>query len=170
VREAVAEGLLVKGGGHAMAAGVTLRKNGLAAFRAFMEEKLADAVEIARRDDALRIDGAVSAQGASLDLYNMISRAAPFGAGNSEPVLALPSHTLTYAEPVGQAHVRVRFAAGGSSLNGIAFRAVGHKLGDALFAARGQNVHVAGSLTVDRWQGAERVQFRVSDVAMPMAI
>src|SRR4051812_9046055 len=57
VREAVAEGLLVKGGGHAMAAGVTLRKDALAPFRAFLEEKLHAAVEVARRDDALRIDG-----------------------------------------------------------------------------------------------------------------
>lgn len=168
VRAAVAEGLLVKGGGHAMAAGVTIRKDALAPFRAFLEEKLGDTVEIARRDDALRIDGAVSAQGATLELCNMIARAGPFGAGNSEPVLALPSHTIAYAEEVGQAHVRVRLKSGGGAfLNAIAFRAVGHKLGDALFAGRGSALHVAGTLTVDRWQGAERVQFRISDVAEP---
>jgi single-stranded-DNA-specific exonuclease len=168
VRAAVAEGLLVKGGGHAMAAGVTIRKNALAPFRAFLEEQLGEAVEKARRDEALRIDGAVSAQGATLDLCNMIARAGPFGAGNSEPVLALPSHTIAFAEEVGQAHVRVRLKSGsGAFLNAIAFRAVGHKLGDALFAGRGRALHVAGTLTVDRWQGAERVQFRISDVAEP---
>ena len=168
VRAAVAEGLLVKGGGHAMAAGVTLRKNGLAPFRAFLEETLSEAVETARRDEALRIDGAVSAQGATLELCNMIARAGPFGAGNPEPVLALPSHTIAYAEEVGQAHVRVRLKSGsGAFLNAIAFRAVGHKLGDALFAGRGSARHLAGTLTVDRWQGAERVQFRISDVAEP---
>ena len=170
VRAAVAEGLLVKGGGHAMAAGVTLRKNGLAPFRAFLEETLSEAVETARRDEALRIDGAVSAQGATLELCNMIARAGPFGAGNPEPVLALPSHTIAYAEEVGQAHVRVRLKSGsGAFLNAIAFRAVGHKLGDALFAGRGSARHLAGTLTVDRWQGAERVQFRISDVAEPTA-
>jgi single-stranded-DNA-specific exonuclease len=168
VREAVTEGLLVKGGGHAMAAGVTVRKNALAPFRAFLEEKLADAVEVSRRDDALRIDGAVSAQGASLDLYNTIARAGPFGVGNSEPVLALPSHTIAYAEEVGQAHVRVRLKAGsGAIINGIAFRSVGQKLGQALLSNRGQPMHVAGSLSIDRWQGAERVQFRVIDAAEP---
>ena len=168
VRAAVAEGLLVKGGGHAMAAGVTVRKNALAPFRAFLEEQLGEAVENARRDEALRIDGAVSAQGATLELCNMIARAGPFGAGNSEPVLALPSHTIAFAEEVGQAHVRVRLKSGsGAFLNAIAFRAVGHKLGDALFAGRGRALHVAGTLTVDRWQGAERVQFRISDVAEP---
>ena len=151
-----------------MAAGVTVRKNALAPFRAFLEEQLGEAVENARRDEALRIDGAVSAQGATLELCNMIARAGPFGAGNSEPVLALPSHTIAFAEEVGQAHVRVRLKSGsGAFLNAIAFRAVGHKLGDALFAGRGRALHVAGTLTVDRWQGAERVQFRISDVAEP---
>ncbi|HWC94353.1 MAG TPA: single-stranded-DNA-specific exonuclease RecJ, partial [Pseudolabrys sp.] len=94
VRQAVHEGLLVKGGGHAMAAGVTLRKDALAAFRAFLEEALVKDVEAARRETALKIDGAVSAGGADLALCELLARAGPFGAGNPEPVLALPAHTL----------------------------------------------------------------------------
>jgi single-stranded-DNA-specific exonuclease len=67
---------------------------------------------------------------------------------------------------VGQAHVRVRLRAGdGATVNAIAFRAAGQKLGDALLKNRGQSMHVAGSLTVDRWQGQERVQMRIIDVA-----
>jgi len=168
VRSAVTEGLLVMGGGHAMAAGVTLRKDALAAFRAYLEDALAADVEKARRDDALRIDGAVSAGGATLELHDTIARAGPFGAGNAEPVLAFPAHTVAYAEEVGQAHVRVRLKAGDSGfLNAIAFRAVGQDLGAALLAARGRPLHVAGSLALDRWQGTERVQLRIIDVAEP---
>jgi single-stranded-DNA-specific exonuclease len=171
VREAVTEGLLVKGGGHAMAAGVTLKKSALAEFRAFLEVKLHDAVEAARRDQALRIDGAVAAGGASLELYDLISRAGPFGAGNSEPVLAFPAHTIAFAEEAGQAHVRVRLKGGeGAALPAIAFRATGQKLGNALLAARGRALHVAGSLALDRWQGTERVQLRIIDVAEPTAL
>jgi single-stranded-DNA-specific exonuclease len=166
VRRAVAEGLLVKGGGHAMAAGITLKRDALGAFRAYLEETLAPAVEAARRDDALLIDGAVSAAGANMELHALIDRAGPFGAGNPEPIIALPGHTIAYAEPVGQAHVRARLRAGdGATVNAIAFRAVGQKLGDALLKGRGQSVHVAGCLTVDRWQGQERVQMRIIDVA-----
>jgi single-stranded-DNA-specific exonuclease len=67
-----------------------------------------------------------------------------------------------------QAHLRVRLKSGdGAMVNGIAFRAVGQKLGNALLEHRGQPLHVAGSLVVDRWQGAERVQLRVTDVAVP---
>jgi single-stranded-DNA-specific exonuclease len=166
VRRAVAEGLLVKGGGHAMAAGVTLRKGALAQFRAFLEAALSADVTTARRASGLMIDGAVSAAGANLDLVAMIERAGPFGSGNPEPVIALPAHTVTYAEEVGQAHMRVRLkSADGASVNAIAFRAAGQKLGTVLLNSRGRQVHAAGSFVIDRWQGEERVQFRLTDIA-----
>ncbi len=168
VRRAVAEGMLLKGGGHAMAAGITLKKGALAAFRAYLEDTLSEDVASARREDALLIDGALTAAAAKPETVTMMSRAGPFGAGNPEPIIALPSHTLVYAEEVGQAHIRARFKAGdGAFVNAIAFRAIGHKLGQALMDNRGRVVHAAGSLAIDRWQGAERVQLRLLDVALP---
>ncbi len=170
VRQAVSDGLLIKGGGHAMAAGITLRKEQLAAFRAYIEHALADDVAQSRNVRELMIDGAVSARAVTPELVATLNRAGPFGAGNPEPVVALPSHQLVYADEVGQAHLRLRFKAGdGAIVNGIAFRSVGQPLGNALKENRGQVLHVAGSLTVDRWQGAERVQLRVIDVAVPDA-
>ena len=166
VRRAVAEGLLIKGGGHAMAAGVTLRKASLAPLRAYLELTLAADVEVARRANGLLIDGAVSAAGANAELVAMITRAGPFGSGNPEPTIALPAHTLTYAEEVGQAHVRARLkSADGSTVNAIAFRAAGQKLGTALMNNRGRQIHAAGSFALDRWQGEERVQFKLADIA-----
>src|ERR1700741_4000062 len=166
VRHAVAEGLLVKGGGHAMAAGVTLRKSALAPLRAFLESSLAADVEVARRANGLMIDGAVSAGGANLELVAMMERAGPFGSGNPEPMIALPAHTLAYTEEAGQSHIRVRLkSADGAGVNAIAFRAAGQKLGAALVQNRGRRVHAAGSFAIDRWQGEERVQFRLTDIA-----
>ncbi len=166
VRRAVAEGLLVKGGGHAMAAGVTLRKAALAPLRAFLEAALAADVQVSRRANGLMIDGAVSAAAADAELVAMIERAGPFGSGNPEPVIALPAHTVVYAEEAGQAHIRVRLkSADGAGINGIAFRAGGQKLGAALLQNRGRQVHAAGSFALDRWQGEERVQFRLTDIA-----
>ncbi|WP_445222089.1 single-stranded-DNA-specific exonuclease RecJ [Bradyrhizobium sp. Pa8] len=168
VRQAVTDGILLKGGGHAMAAGVTLRKEKLAEFRAYLENALARDVAEARHVNELYVDGAVSARAVTTELATTLNRAGPFGSGNPEVVLALPSHQLVYADEVGQAHLRLRFKSGdGSIVNGIAFRSVGQKLGNALLANRGQQLHVAGSLSVDRYQGAERVQFRVVDVALP---
>jgi single-stranded-DNA-specific exonuclease len=96
----------------------------------------------------------------------MIERAGPFGSGNPKPVIALPAHTLAYTEEAGQSHIRARLkSADGAGVNTIAFRAVGQKLGAALVQNRGRQVHAAGSFVIDRWQGEERVQFRLSDIA-----
>jgi len=167
VRQAVADGLLLKGGGHAMAAGVTVAKGALAPFRAFLETTLKDAVEVARREDSLLIDGAVTAAGANNDLAATVARAGPYGAGNPEPVFAIPGHTLAFADEVGTGHIRARLKApDGAMLNAIAFRVMGKPLGQALLQNRGQAIHVAGTLSVDRWQGAERVQLRLIDAAI----
>jgi single-stranded-DNA-specific exonuclease len=167
VRRAVREGLLLKGGGHAMAAGITLKKDALAAFRAYLEDELAASVEVARRERGLAIDGAVSAGAVNLALVEMLARAGPYGAGNPEPTLALPAHTLSYADLVGENHIRARFKSGdGKIVNAIAFRAAGQPLGQALLDNRGRLMHATGHLAVDRWQGEERVQMRLVDVAM----
>jgi single-stranded-DNA-specific exonuclease len=168
VRQAVADGVLIKGGGHAMAAGVTLRKDRLAEFRAYIEAALRDAVTDARHADELLIDGAVSARAVTTEFAATLNRAGPFGSGNPEPVIALPSHQIAFAEPVGQAHVRVRLKSGdGAIVNAISFRSLNQPLGNMLLTQRGQPVHVAGSLAIDRWQGAERVQLRIADAAVP---
>ena len=170
VRQAVADGLLLKGGGHAMAAGVTVAKGALAPFRAFLENALKDNVEVARRADSLLIDGAVTAAGANSELAALVARAGPYGAGNPEPVFAIPGHTLAFADEVGVGHIRVRLRApDGTMLNAIAFRAMDKPLGQALLQNRGQAIHVAGTLSVDRWQGAERVQLRLIDAASSAA-
>ena len=112
------------------------------------------------------IDGALTAAAATSETVATIARAGPFGAGNPEPVVALPAHTIAYAEEVGQAHVRVRLRAGdGAMVNAIAFRAAGQSLGSALVQSRGRQVHAAGCLAIDRWQGEERVQLRLMDIA-----
>ncbi|MBN8941343.1 MAG: single-stranded-DNA-specific exonuclease RecJ [Rhizobiales bacterium] len=168
VRQAVSEGLLVKGGGHAMAAGITVMRGRLADFRAFLEDKLQAGVEAARREDALAIDAATTAAALKPELAALIDRAGPFGSGNAEPVLVLPAHTVVYAEEVGAAHVRTRLKSGdNATIDAIAFRAAGQPVGRALAENRGRQLHVAGSISIDRWQGRERVQFRILDVAVP---
>lgn len=167
VRQAVREGLLDKGGGHAMAAGITLRRGALGAFRAFLEDNLAAPVEAARRDRALLIDGAVAAGGFTLALADLLARAGPYGAGNPEPMLALPAHTLVYADIVGENHIRARFRSGdGKFVSAIAFRAAGQPIGKALVENRGRVLHAAGQIAVDRWQGEERVQLKLADIAL----
>jgi single-stranded-DNA-specific exonuclease len=168
VREAVELGLLVKGGGHAMAAGLTVERGKLGALRAHLENRLAADVARARAEGALTLDGALTAGAASPALVETIARAGPFGAGNPEPVFAFPAHRISFAETFGAGHVRARItAAGGESLKATAFRCAEEPLGRALLAARGRPVHVAGSLDLDTWQGETRVALRLKDIAEP---
>jgi single-stranded-DNA-specific exonuclease len=97
---------------------------------------------------------------------NAIERAGPYGAGNPEPMFVLPAHRISDVAPVGTGHMRFRAQAGdGSKIEGIAFRAQGEPLGNALLAANGKSCHLAGSLSLDRWGGRERVKFRLVDLA-----
>jgi single-stranded-DNA-specific exonuclease len=169
VRAAVDEGLLVKGGGHAMAAGLTIARDKLVDFRAYLEERLGEIVARARANDSLSIDAAVTAAGATPDLMRMLEQAGPFGQGNPEPVFVLPAHRIARATPVGKGHIKVRAVAGdGSGIDAIAFRAAESPLGQALQKGVGNAVHLAGTLSLDRWGGSERVQMRIVDVATPL--
>jgi single-stranded-DNA-specific exonuclease len=166
VRAAVEAGVLVKGGGHAMAAGVTLAADRLGHFRAFLEERLGAAVADARAGAGLAIDSAVTAAAATPALVHSIERAGPYGAGNPEPVFALPRHRLVDVMPAGADHLRLRAVAGdGAIIEGIAFRAADKPLGAALKRLRGGPVHLAGALTINRYGGREKTQLRLLDAA-----
>lgn len=166
VRAAVEAGIAIKGGGHAMAAGLTLSRERLGDLRAYLEEKLAAPVAAARFGAGVTIDAAVSAAAATPALVKSIELAGPFGSGNPEPMFALPRHRLTDVFPVGVDHLRLRATAGdGQSIEAIAFRAAGKPLGEALKRAKGGLVHLAGSLSINRYGGRERIQLRLVDAA-----
>ncbi|MDZ5698324.1 single-stranded-DNA-specific exonuclease RecJ [Chelativorans sp. M5D2P16] len=166
VREAVSEGLLVKGGGHAMAAGITVERAKLGALRALFEERASSAVSALRESESLKIDAALSAEGANFDLLDTLDAAGPYGAGHPAPVLALPRHRLADARLVGNGHVRLDLRAhSGARLQAIAFRAAETDLGNFLFKNRGAPVHVAGTLAANHWNGTRSVQLRVLDAA-----
>jgi len=149
VRRGLDAGVAVKGGGHAMAAGVTLARDGLDAFRDFMDLTLEREVEAVRGDDVLRIDAAITLRGASREFARGVGMAGPFGQGNSEPVFAMPALTVSYASVVGAHHVRARLRAGdGVEMDAICFRALESSLGEALLRGRGQSFHVAARVSL----------------------
>lgn len=169
VIEAVETGLLPKGGGHAMAAGVSLRPGDLGPFRAFMADKLGPSVQAARAASALKVDAALSARGATVDLLHSIERAGPFGSGNPTPVFAFPAHRARFPQVVGKGgHISFSLTSDdGAKLKAIAFRAAGTPIGDTLMRDADTPLHFAGSLSLDHYQGREQVQFRLTDIARP---
>jgi single-stranded-DNA-specific exonuclease len=152
-----------------MAAGVTLLGGQSAAFHAFLTQRLAAQVATAGESEALHIDAALSAGGATPRLLAEIEKAGPFGSGSPEPIFVFPSHRLVDAMEIGSGgHVRIKLKSGdGATIGGIAFRIAQEPLGRALFAARGELVHVAANLTLNRWGGNEKAELRVVDLARP---
>jgi single-stranded-DNA-specific exonuclease len=165
IRAAHEAGIIVKGGGHAMAAGLTVEIAKLGAFREFLEGKLSSSVSGAA-ENTLPIDGALSATGATLDLIELLEQAGPFGSAHPSPMFAFPAHKVVYADPVGADHIRCTLAApDGTRIKAIAFRAMGTQLGELLLTERKLPLHIAGRLTIDEW-GAKRVpSVQIEDVA-----
>ncbi|MGZ8408776.1 MAG: single-stranded-DNA-specific exonuclease RecJ [Hyphomicrobium sp.] len=168
VRGAVSAGLLQKGGGHAMAAGLTVARERLGSVESFFARELADAASAARARVGLEVDGALVPSGVTDALMDLIERAGPYGQGNAQPRFAFPSVRVKFAKQVGEAHLRcVLEATDGSRLEGVAFRAVGQPLGDLLQNTGGMPVHVAGSLKRDTWGGREKIELTIEDAADP---
>jgi single-stranded-DNA-specific exonuclease len=164
-RAALEAGVIVKGGGHAMAAGLTVEIAKLVELRSFLEEKLAAAVANVV-ENSLQIDGALTASGATVDLIELLEQAGPYGSAHPAPVFAFPAHKVVYADPAGSDHIRCTLAsADGTRIKAIAFRAMGTELGETLLTERKLPLHIAGRLTIDEW-GSKRVpSLQIEDIA-----
>lgn len=165
VRAAAEEGLLVKGGGHPAAAGFTLKKSRLDAFKSFLQKTLL-AENGAPETPALALDATLPLTALNRALYDDFQRAAPFGKGNPEPKVALESLRLLFADPLKGGHLRLRFAAPeGGQLTAMMFRQANSTLGRAMAAGKGERFHVAGSLR-PAWNGYG-VEIILEDAAIP---
>ena len=169
-------GLLINGGGHAMAAGFTVEEAKLDAFRDFLMARAAEALGNEEPVSELRIDGSIACAAATPDLTEVLDQLGPFGTGNSEPRFVIPNVRVIKADIVGGAHVRCIFGdgGGGARLKAIAFRVLEAPregstdvgIGPALLNAQGASFHLAGHLRAANWQGRNGVQLLIDDVAV----
>ena len=157
-------GLLLAGGGHAMAAGLTVTADKVEALSAFLEQRLGEASAASAEGLSLSVDGALTGAALTLDLAATIAAAGPFGSGNPEPIFVLADQTIVFAKLAGQDHVRfVGQGPDGVRSAGIAFRAAATPLGEALLKPRGRAMHLAGVLNVSDWNGRKTVEMRLQD-------
>jgi single-stranded-DNA-specific exonuclease len=163
-------GLLINGGGHAMAAGFTVAADRLMEFQEFLAERLNDGFDHGKLVPELAIDAALSAAAAHSELLGHLDALGPFGSANPEPRFAFPRVIAHYVEPVGSGHLRLRVGdmAGAAPLNGIAFRIADSPVGQLLVEARGRAIHLAGHLRRDTYRGGDAVQLVVDDAALVM--
>ena len=160
------EGLLIKGGGHKMAAGLTVARDQLEPAMARLTELLARQGAAAAGPADLRLDGALMPGAATPELITALEDAGPFGAAAPAPRFALPDMQIRYAKRVGDAHLKLTLSDGmGGGLEGICFGAFESELGPRLSAGDGARFHLAGRLEINHWGGRQRVQMRVEDAA-----
>ncbi|MEW5684262.1 MAG: single-stranded-DNA-specific exonuclease RecJ [Pseudomonadota bacterium] len=167
VQAAYEEGLLLAGGGHAMAAGLSVRPDSIPELRAFLCERMAAEAAVAAAQDAMDIDALLTARGADRGLWNEFQRLAPFGPGNPEPVFALADVRIERPMAMRGGHVRCTLTdRSGGKLKAVAWRCEETEMGRRLLQEGGA-VHVAGRLKPDDWQGREGVQFEIEDIFDP---
>lgn len=164
--DARSEGLLVKGGGHAMAGGFTIEPEKLDGFRRFVQDHVKTQLAGAPILPELQIDALATVSGAGLDFVKLVQeQMSPFGAGNPEPVFALPQIRIGKADIMAERHIRCYISdlEGGAGIKAVAFGAVKSPLGDALLSAGDTPIHLAGCFQINEWQGRSSVEFHIQD-------
>lgn len=172
IAAAVDAGVIVGGGGHPMAAGLTVARDGVDAFRAFLAETLGDATARARADRALVLDGVIGVGGISKTLAEHLSAAGPFGNANPEPRFAIDSARIRNLRPLKEKHLALTIEdRQGRTGQAIAFGVIGTPLGDALSAAAADRrlLHLAGRVKADDYRGGDAGQFQIEDAAFAIA-
>ena len=162
---AQSEGLLMKGGGHSMAAGFSIDPARLEAFKAFMHARY-QAAECHTDNPEKQVDAVLRASGVTIDLVNMLDKLAPFGSGNPEPLLMLKGVRLLKSSIVGNGHVKSLWVDGAirhQALSGITFRAEDTQLGQQLLRHPQTIWDILVTLEINHWQGQERVNVMVKD-------
>ena len=170
IQAAWESGILMAGGGHAMAAGLTMDSARVAELKAFLNERLASERVEAVAQDVLEIDALIDPGAATRDLFESFEKLAPFGPANPEPSFALTG--VQAREPVAMngGHVRCRLVgADGASVKAIAWRCADLPSGQALLSGQG-GLNIVGRLKADDWNGRRGVQFEIEDVADPRMI
>ncbi len=160
------DGMIEKGGGHKMAAGLTLTRAQLDPAMARLGELLAAQGADRLGAGEVRVDGVLMPGAATVDLIESLDAAGPYGAGAPAPRFALPDLGVAFAKPVGDGHLKLTLSDGmGHSLDTIAFNAFASPLGAELSDHKGRKFHVAGRLELNHWQGRTRPQLRLEDAA-----
>ena len=166
VQRLAQEGLLLKGGGHAMAAGLTVEAARIPDAMA----RLADLIErdLSQRSGSrdLRVSGLLEGAGATPQMFRQLEDAGPYGQAAPAPRFAFADQLIDSAATMGDSHLRLSFRSpGGPSLEAVAWGAMNGPLGPALIGAKGRRFHLAGKLELSTWGGRERLRLRLDDAA-----
>ena len=164
IMNALAKGLITRGGGHPMAAGFSLRTNQLEGFTKYLEEVITPQA-LKDNPSSLQADALVDIAGVTLNLVSGLEPLEPYGEGNPEPKFIIPNAQLVYVNLLKNGHITCHFAGlGGARVNAIAFKVADTEIGTALLAGINQRFHLLGTLKKDTWNGRTKIQIQLQDV------
>jgi len=171
IKKAKDKGLLISGGGHAMAAGLTIKDDKISEFRTFMQDELSGEIKEARKSISLKVDSLVRPTAIGVKLYETIKQIGPFGAGNPVPVFVIEDLKVAYAQSLRGGHVRCTLRdVEGQKVDAICFGAEDSGIANILMDQSNPSIHVLGRLQKDNWQGREQYKFQILDVALSKKI
>lgn len=163
ISAAAKQGIILSGGGHAMAGGLSLEPDQLPVLRDWMDKHMSDFREEREAAKELTIDALLATSQVTPELYDTLQTLGPFGQGAPEPVFALRDVEITHTRLIGENHLKITVEDAGSRVDALVWRCIGTPLGDALIQ-RGR-VHLAGRLKDNEWNGRRTAQIEVIDAA-----
>ena len=154
------------GGGHAMAAGLSMRSEKIDQLQDFLIERLQDKVGEAIVSLSLKLDGVLNLMAVNSDLVEMLDQIGPYGQGNAQPKFAFSDVFVSYVDIVGKDHVKCSLkGADGTVVKAMSFRCADKPLGQFLIKSRGKNIKIAGSIKNNHWNGRTTAEIFIEDAA-----
>ncbi|MEO1661826.1 MAG: single-stranded-DNA-specific exonuclease RecJ [Pseudomonadota bacterium] len=163
IAAAAKAGIVISGGGHAMAGGLSLNPDQLPALKDWMQTHMAEFREERAAAKELVIDALLAPSQVTTETYDAIQTLGPFGQAAPEPVFGIRDVEITHTRAIGENHLKVTVESAGARIDALVWRCVGTPLGDALLQ-RGR-VHLAGRLKDNVWNGRRSAQFELIDAA-----
>ena len=164
---ATQEKILIKGGGHKMAGGFSLKIENIDIFKSFVIKKFKGINENLKSEKPLLLDSIIAASAVNLEFYNKVALLSPFGSGNPEPRFIIEDVKTINGKIVGEKHVKsVLLGGDGSTIKSIAFNATENDLGGYLLKKNNKSFNIAGKLSLNEWRGQSNVEFIIDDISV----
>ena len=159
--------ILIKGGGHKMAGGFSIKVENIEKFKDFIFRKFKNINEDITSEKPLFLDSIISPSALNLEFYNRVNLLAPFGSGNAEPKFIIENLQTVNGKIVGEKHIKsVLIGKDGSPIKTIAFNAVDNDLGAYLLKKNNKLFNIAGKLSLNEWKGQSNVEFIIDDISV----
>ena len=167
ILSALQNNILIKGGGHKMAAGFLIQENKIDKFREFIFKRFNNKKKESEKKNFLYIDSLISSSALNFSFYNKIDKLSPFGSGNPEPKFLLEKVKVIKSMVVGDKHIKsILLTKDGSSIKAISFNSYETDLGQFLLGNKANTFNIAGKLSLNEWKGEKNVEFIIDDISV----